>query len=146
MKDGVVQQVGTPQATVYARPATLDVARFMGYRNVLPVQVAQANGAASPCKGPAASGLPARPCRRNRCSRPAAMAAIRPDEIEIGDGPQAFAGTVETAEYGGREWLLQVKTAFDDCSTCARRAPLRRATRSCCRPRRACAGLCAGEA
>jgi putative spermidine/putrescine transport system ATP-binding protein len=42
------------------------------------------------------------------------VAAIRPDEIEIGDGPLAFAGTVETAEYGGREWLLQVKTAFDD--------------------------------
>src|SRR6266481_5418764 len=36
MKDGVVQQIGTPRE-VYAQPANLHVARFMGYRNVLEV-------------------------------------------------------------------------------------------------------------
>jgi putative spermidine/putrescine transport system ATP-binding protein len=100
---------------VFARPATLDVARFMGYRNVLPVQVAQANGFGLTLQGPgdirfAGTGMDAAPLFQAG----QAVAAIRPDEIEIGDGPHAFAGTVETAEYGGREWLLQVKTAFDD--------------------------------
>jgi putative spermidine/putrescine transport system ATP-binding protein len=114
MKLGVVQQVGTPQE-VFARPATLDVARFMGYRNVLPVQVAEANGLGLTLQGPggirfAGTGMDAAPLFQAG----QAVAAIRPDEIEIGDGPHAFAGTVETAEYGGREWLLQVKTAFDD--------------------------------
>src|SRR5690242_14835245 len=39
MKDGVVQQIGTPEA-VYAEPANLHVARFMGYRNVMELPVA----------------------------------------------------------------------------------------------------------
>src|SRR5437764_7315477 len=38
MKDGVVQQIATPQM-VYGQPANLAVARFMGYRNVFPVAV-----------------------------------------------------------------------------------------------------------
>ncbi|TMH22402.1 MAG: ABC transporter ATP-binding protein [Betaproteobacteria bacterium] len=43
MKDGVVQQIGTP-AEVYAQPANLHVARFMGYRNVLELDVAREEG------------------------------------------------------------------------------------------------------
>ncbi len=39
MKDGVVQQIGPP-IEVYAQPANLHVARFMGYRNVLELDVA----------------------------------------------------------------------------------------------------------
>ena len=51
MKDGVVQQIGTPQE-VYAQPANLHVARFMGYRNVLELAVARrANGDASRSTG-----------------------------------------------------------------------------------------------
>jgi putative spermidine/putrescine transport system ATP-binding protein len=38
MKDGVVQQIGTPEE-VYAQPANIHVARFMGYRNVLELSV-----------------------------------------------------------------------------------------------------------
>ncbi len=38
MNDGVVQQVGTPEE-LYAQPANLHVARFMGYRNVLALDV-----------------------------------------------------------------------------------------------------------
>src|SRR5215467_7733225 len=43
MKDGVAQQVATPQE-VYAQPANLAVARFMGYRNVLDMSVESQNG------------------------------------------------------------------------------------------------------
>src|SRR6516164_8930862 len=38
MKDGVVQQIATP-LEVYAQPANLHVARFMGYRNVFELDV-----------------------------------------------------------------------------------------------------------
>jgi putative spermidine/putrescine transport system ATP-binding protein len=111
MKLGVVQQIGTPQE-VFARPATLDIARFMGYRNVLPVRIAQSSGSGAALEGP--EGIRLEGTAMQSLQGDAAMVAIRPDEIVIGDGPNAFAGTVETAEYGGREWLLQVKTAFDD--------------------------------
>ena len=40
MKDGVVQQIAAPP-DVYAQPANLHVARFMGYRNVLELDVAR---------------------------------------------------------------------------------------------------------
>src|SRR3989442_8033207 len=43
MKDGKVQQIGTPQE-VYAQPANLHVARFMGYRNVLDFAIEREEG------------------------------------------------------------------------------------------------------
>jgi putative spermidine/putrescine transport system ATP-binding protein len=43
MKDGVVQQIAVPM-DVYAQPANLHVARFMGYRNVLELDVAHEDG------------------------------------------------------------------------------------------------------
>src|SRR3981081_3353316 len=45
MKDGVVQQIAVP-AEIYGQPANLDVARFMGYRNVLELDVMEASGSA----------------------------------------------------------------------------------------------------
>ena len=112
MKLGVVQQVGTPQE-VFARPATLDVARFMGYRNVLPARVLRSDGASVTVEGAggvrlAGTAMQALPAGAS------VMVAVRPDEIAIAEGEHAFPGTVETAEYGGREWLLQVRTAFED--------------------------------
>src|SRR6516164_9605917 len=43
MKDGLVQQVAGPE-DVYAQPANLHVARFMGYRNVIALNVGARNG------------------------------------------------------------------------------------------------------
>src|SRR6187397_1113733 len=43
MKDGTAQQIAPP-AEVYSQPANLHVARFMGYRNVLHVDVAAEHG------------------------------------------------------------------------------------------------------
>ena len=84
----------------------------MGYRNVLPVKVVQADGSRVSVEGP--GGVRLGGVAMQALDAGSAVAAIRPDEIVIGEGPNAFAGTVESAEYGGREWLLQVKTAFDD--------------------------------
>jgi putative spermidine/putrescine transport system ATP-binding protein len=43
LKDGVTQQIGTPEA-LYGRPANLDVAKFMGYQTLLELPVAAASG------------------------------------------------------------------------------------------------------
>src|SRR2546430_15496961 len=43
MKDGLVQQVAAPEE-VYAQPANLHVARFMGYRNVIELTAGTRDG------------------------------------------------------------------------------------------------------
>ncbi|HKU17186.1 MAG TPA: ABC transporter ATP-binding protein [Steroidobacteraceae bacterium] len=62
MKDGVLEQIGTPQE-VYHRPASLFVAQFIGHTTVIHGTIDDrsepgrfrvvANGAAIPCQGPA---------------------------------------------------------------------------------------------
>src|SRR5208283_5358285 len=83
MKDGVVQQIGTP-TQVYAEPANLHVARFMGYRNVLELDVVREDGDRVEVKGQdvALTGV-----RRQPLNGARAMVAIRPEEIEVGEGP-----------------------------------------------------------
>ena len=110
MKDGVVQQIGTPPE-VYAQPANLHVARFMGYRNVLELDVVAARTAsASPSPGPtsALTGMRKQPLAGTR-----AAVAIRPEEIVVTDagGENTIAGRVDHVEYCGRDALLDVVTA-----------------------------------
>jgi len=103
MKDGRVRQIGAP-AEIYAQPADLDVARFMGYRNELPVTVEHAQGkdvmVSGGLRGTAMS--PLTPGTRAR-------AAIRPEDLSIGNGP--LQGRVDNIEYGGRDSLVDVVTA-----------------------------------
>ncbi|MDQ2962959.1 MAG: ABC transporter ATP-binding protein [Pseudomonadota bacterium] len=110
MKDGVVQQIGTP-AEVYAQPANLHVARFMGYRNVLELDVAREDGDRVALTGGdiAITGVRKQPLKGVR-----AAVAIRPDEIVVGEGPgglNTVVARVENVEYGGRDSLLDVVTA-----------------------------------
>src|SRR6058998_1315544 len=79
MKDGVVQQIGTPPE-VYAQPANLHVARFMGYRNVLELDVAGRDGGRIAVKGPdiAITGV-----ERQSVPGSRAAVAIRPEEIVV---------------------------------------------------------------
>jgi len=78
MKDGVAQQIAPPQE-VYAQPSNLHVARFMGYRNVLELDVEREEGErvtlavpASASSGPAsfrcrAGAAASRFARMRRC-------------------------------------------------------------------------------
>jgi putative spermidine/putrescine transport system ATP-binding protein len=107
MKDGTVRQVAAP-SEVYANPADLDVARFMGYRNEIALTVARrdteytlASGHGITLTGTAKDELP--PGARIR-------AALRPDDIVLGDGPNAIEATVDSLEYGGRESLVDIVT------------------------------------
>jgi putative spermidine/putrescine transport system ATP-binding protein len=102
MKDGKVRQIGAP-IEIYAQPADLDVARFMGYRNELAVAVEHAQGKdvmlSGGLRGTAMAALS--PGARAR-------AAIRPEDLSIGNGP--LHGRVENIEYGGRDSLVDVIT------------------------------------
>ena len=103
MKDGKVRQIGAP-AEIYAQPADLDVARFMGYRNELALTVERVDGSDVFLSG----GLRGRGMGR---VGPGArvQAAIRPEDLAFGDGP--LRGRVENIEYGGRDSLVDVVTA-----------------------------------
>jgi putative spermidine/putrescine transport system ATP-binding protein len=106
LRDGVVQQIGTPQ-DVYAQPCNLHVARFMGFRNLIELEVERVEGNRILVCGPGIAlwGSARPPLSGNR-----AVAAIRPEEITFAAGPSAnaIAGTVAGVEYYGRDSLVEV--------------------------------------
>ncbi|MCC7039872.1 MAG: ABC transporter ATP-binding protein [Burkholderiales bacterium] len=110
MKDGVVQQVGAPP-DVYEEPANLHVARFMGYRNVLELDVVGNDGAHATLRG---QGIELAARVRQPPTGKRAMVAIRPEELAVIDGPagpNTVAGQVVNVEYAGRDALVDVATA-----------------------------------
>jgi putative spermidine/putrescine transport system ATP-binding protein len=107
MKDGVVQQIGTPPE-VYGQPANLHVARFMGYRNVLTLDVAGGDSDRITVRGPdvALTGT-----LKQAVSGARAAVAIRPEEIVVASGAgggNTIEGRVDNVEYGGRDALLDI--------------------------------------
>lgn len=110
MKDGVVQQIDRPQQ-IYAQPANLHVARFMGYRNVIEMEIEGTTGdrVALRDRDVPLTGTPMQALPGKR-----AMVAMRPEEIVVGEGPEGrntIVVRVETVEYGGRDSLVGVATA-----------------------------------
>ena len=110
MKDGAIQQIDRPHE-VYAQPANLHVARFMGYRNVLDMDVLGNTGGRVELH---AGDLRLTGVLKQVLPGARASVAIRPEEIAVGEGPEGrntVAVRVETVEYGGRDSLLGVITA-----------------------------------
>ncbi|MEM5405661.1 MULTISPECIES: ABC transporter ATP-binding protein [Paraburkholderia] len=110
MKEGVVQQVATPKE-VYSRPSNLHVARFMGFRNVLPFAITGEQGAhvAMSSSGITLTGVPMGELNGGEIS-----VAMRPEDFEranAGDA-NAFDVEVEMVEYGGRDSLLLANAPF----------------------------------
>lgn len=109
MKDGLVQQVGTPQE-VYGQPANLSVARFMGYRNELLLDVTGQSGDSIHLSG---SGIQLRGIPKATIGARAAV-TIRPEEFMIcalGDTSENnITARVEAVEYYGRESLFILRT------------------------------------
>ena len=110
MKDGLVQQVAGPEE-VYAQPANLHVARFMGYRNVLALNVGARNGDQVILEG---SGLGLEGTAKQELGGVHASVAIRPEDLSVGStGPNVIAGKVENVEYGGHDSLIDVRVGKD---------------------------------
>ena len=97
MIDGLPRQIGTPEE-LYARPASADVAEFMGYRNLVPSSAEMAESSvAVTVSGTRILGTPMATIGAR------AMVAIRPDDLRpTDDGP--IAALVEIAEYHGRDF------------------------------------------
>jgi putative spermidine/putrescine transport system ATP-binding protein len=104
MRDGVVIQAGPP-SEIHDRPQSLFVADFMGFRNFFPVEITSVG----PDGGAEGTGHGMRIRGHARHPMPpgvAAVAAIRPDDVELGHevaGANRFRGKVEIVEYLGRE-------------------------------------------
>jgi len=110
MKDGIVQQVATPH-DVYAQPANLEVARFMGYRNVVEFGVEREEGERVVL---ARNGVRITGTRKQPLAKGSVFVAMRPEEIVVGEaanGQNVLAGRVDTVEYGGRDSLVDVVTS-----------------------------------
>jgi putative spermidine/putrescine transport system ATP-binding protein len=106
---GTVQQIGAPEE-VYAHPANLHVARFMGFRNIFELDIEAVTGDEVSLRGPWGElrGTARQALRGGR-----AIAAVRPDEIALGPAgaPNAIVGEVEGVEYYGRDCLAEVVAA-----------------------------------
>jgi putative spermidine/putrescine transport system ATP-binding protein len=108
MREGVMQQFGTPEQ-VYDQPVNGYVAGFMGYRNLLEVDVTRADADHVVVQGP---DLRLTGANRADVTSGRAVAAVRPEDFVIGevDG-NAIDVTVQIAEYHGRELSVEAVTA-----------------------------------
>jgi putative spermidine/putrescine transport system ATP-binding protein len=105
MRDGMVRQVGTPEE-LYTRPTRIDVAEFMGYRNVVICQARKTGNMLNLrfC-GAEMLGTPVSAAADGR----EMVAAIRPDDLKVCVGGP-LAVTVESAQYHGREFYCSGRT------------------------------------
>ena len=110
MRAGTIQQVGPPKE-VYAEPASAYAANFLGYRNLLPVKLTAAEGERATVA--TQGGVELLGTLRDRLSSgDDAVAAIRPEDVSVLPADRkeqgAFSGTVELAEFLGRDSELSV--------------------------------------
>ena len=108
MKDGTVQQLGTPDE-VYFRPATLFVSEFIGLN---PINLVRYSGQSLESSSPAASlrGEVVRLAGRAASGRSGVVVGLRPEflKIEHSTGAQGVAATVETVLSAGPTDFVQV--------------------------------------
>jgi putative spermidine/putrescine transport system ATP-binding protein len=108
LRDGVVQQVGTPEE-VYTQPANRYVAGFMGYRNMLEFSIESALNGQAVLTG---AGVRLTGVVRDELVGGRAIAAIRPEDLLVGTvGENQLNVTVEVVEYHGREQSVQGRLA-----------------------------------
>lgn len=116
LNEGRTLQIDTPEE-LYTRPANLKVARFMGYRNILDLDIerVQQNRVFLAEAGIRLEGVAQEPVTTGR-----AIAAIRPDDIQVdtpeissasADTGNVVLGQVEIVEYCGRDYLVDVLTS-----------------------------------
>lgn len=114
MKDGGLLQVGTPRE-IYERPATRFAADFIGVMNFLPVTKTNSGFSAADGSPIAASGT------QEIGQNSAAVAAIRPERIQIGaQGENSLSGEISAIAYHGLDLLLHINTTLSDTDVIAR--------------------------
>jgi multiple sugar transport system ATP-binding protein len=108
MKDGHIQQVGTP-AEVYHQPANIFVAQFIGApsMNMIPGEVQAGNRIALSTGGTLEFQRPLPE------GRPIVL-GIRPEDLHPGEGSSVIEGAVNVREPLGHETLIYVGTTNGD--------------------------------
>ena len=97
LRDGRVRQIGTPQE-LHGRPSHADVAEFMGFRNLLPGRIEQANGEAVRV----AIGAAQLQATAIDATQGEVTVAVRPEDLTPrAEGP--LAATVASCEFRGRD-------------------------------------------
>ena len=116
MKDGFIQQVGTPEE-VFERPSNLFVAEFIGApkMNIIRTQLLLENGTyyVTPCgaKIPV-DGENGRLLKENGVQAGEILLGVRPEHIELAEAaPSAINGDVLVNEMMGSELHLHIKVA-----------------------------------
>jgi putative spermidine/putrescine transport system ATP-binding protein len=108
LREGEVQQAGTPEE-VYTQPRNRYVAGFMGYRNMLELEVVEAKGSQAVLAG---DGIRVTGVVREHLGSGRAIAAIRPEDFIVGDlGDNRIEVQTEIVEYHGREQVVQARLA-----------------------------------
>ncbi len=107
MKDGYIQQVGTPEE-VFHKPANTFVARFIGAPSMNLLEGRVSGGAVSLGAGPEVR-VPAL-----RKSGGDVLLGVRPDDLHPGSGNPIVTGTVSLREPLGSETLIYVDTALGE--------------------------------
>jgi putative spermidine/putrescine transport system ATP-binding protein len=109
LREGVVQQVGTPEE-LYRAPANPYVAGFMGYRNLLTMTI---TGRAAERATVSGYGIELTGVAVGEAGTGAATVAIRPEDFVVGGSdpqtPNTIEVEVEVVEYHGREMAIQAR-------------------------------------
>ncbi|WP_323015604.1 ABC transporter ATP-binding protein [Devosia sp.] len=103
MKEGVMQQQGAPEE-LYNRPINIDVALFMGYRNLLDV-----TAAAAPRAGRLSvdhKGVVLEATALTDMGAGPLVAAFKPDDVAFSD--KGLPAVVESVIYGGRDSTIKL--------------------------------------
>lgn len=114
MKDGALLQVGSPK-DIYEFPRSRFAADFIGVMNFLPVT---ANGGSFHARdGSVIAALNI----NEGAGEGAAVAAVRPERLSIGQGgDNSLEGTVSAIAYHGLDLLLHISTELSDTPFIAR--------------------------
>ena len=112
LRDGRVQQIGTPEE-LHNNPANWHVADFMGYRNLLDLDVASVSGSQAQVSGHGVSLVGT--AVHEVAVGDSVRVAIRPhDLLVVADGvsgQNTFEALVNVVEYQGREFAVGVTTS-----------------------------------
>jgi putative spermidine/putrescine transport system ATP-binding protein len=114
LRDGRVMQAGTPEE-LYTHPANRYVAGFMGYRNMLALEVTARSGELVTLSG---HGLTLSGTCRDEVDGTSAVAAFRPEDVVVGDtGENRIEAVAEVVEFHGREQSVQARLADGEALT-----------------------------
>jgi putative spermidine/putrescine transport system ATP-binding protein len=115
LNEGRTLQIGSPE-DVYTKPANLQVARFMGYRNIFELGVEKVEERRACLAGP---GIRLEGVVQEHLKSQRAVVAVRPDDIVVSpagttssqvDSRNVLVGQAEIVEYCGSDYQVDIST------------------------------------